>query len=150
MNRQIRRAQRACTKAQADRSAALLARLVLDVGPDGRARRVTDQRAVAALERGFRHLLRTRCEVHVLRIADEAARGFPCYGAGPPPGWEFFLAVGIDRIGRATYLLRPVRVDGAATPADARRMIEEVLVAELRQHLEDDAPLPFVGAGARA
>lgn len=143
MNRRDRRAQRAAWRARADQVAAILARSVMDIGKDERGprRRVEDPLAIRILERGFAHLLRQGGEPHVMRISAEEAAALAPWEAPRPAGWSYFMAVGIDRLGRASYVSRPVRVDGAS-PMEARRMVEAFLLSELQAVLEDTSPVP--------
>lgn len=144
MNRHARRAERALTKAEADRTAALLARFVLDIGGDGQSQLVSNPRAVAILQQAFRHVLRHGLEPHVMRLSDDTARAFLKEGEEPSAGASYYLAAGLDVAGRASFLMRPFRVRGATSPAHARRVIEDLLIGELRQHLADASPLPTV------
>lgn len=149
MNRHARRAHRANLRAQADGAAALLARVVFDIGAQGHVAPVTQRLAIAALERGFRHVLRNGGEPHLMRISAEVAKAFPRHGSYEPVDWPWYLAVGIDCMGRGTYLLRPVLVEGA-TEVDARRLVETRMFEELRAHLEDSRPLTAVASRGAA
>lgn len=140
LNRRDRRAQRARLRLDADRSAALLARFTLDLAPGAGALPVSDPRAVRALEQGFRHVLRHGGAPHVVRLPEETALAFPSRGGPPPAGWAHYLAVGLDRAGRGTFVLRPIRAR-APDAVTARRAIEARMLAELRLHLNDTGPL---------
>lgn len=135
MNRHDRRAAR---RAEIDHEAALLARSCIDYGPGSNrpARDVVNPLAVRVLERGFAHLLRRKYGRHVLQVTEAEAAAFPHVKRPHWRGWGWYLAVGIDRTGRAAYVLRPAKVEGASPP-QARRMIEAALYAELQPVLED-------------
>ena len=139
MNRADRRAARALWRGKADKVAAILARSVVGLGEGGRWHQ--DPVAVRVLERGFAHVLRQRGKPHVMRLTDEEGAAL-ALGAPLPPGWCWFAALGIDRLGRASYVSRSVRVEGAS-PTEGRRKIEAFLLSELRPVLEDTAPIPM-------
>jgi len=147
MNRHDRRAARTALRARADQAAPLLARFCLDLGHgcQGPARAIGRPLAVKALERAFRHMLRQGGTPHVLRITAEEAQALAPWEPVAPPGWSHFMAVGLDRLGRASYVSRPVRVEGASA-MEARRLIEAHLLADLRPLLDDTRPLPMPAA----
>lgn len=141
MNRKNRRA----AKAAAERTAELLARSVCDIGPGGLPVRITDPQAIKLLARGFLHSMRHNLAPHLMRVSPEVARTFPRYGrseAAQGEGWSYWLAVGFDRLGRGTFLLKPVLVEGVEDPTALRRILEARLFGELREHLQDTAPIP--------
>ncbi len=147
MNRHDRRASRAAWRAKADLCAALLARSCLDIGTGGSGpgRTVSDPLAIQVLERGFAHLLRHGGKPHVLRVSEAQALAFDPWQ--PTPGASWFMAVGLDRLGRASYVLRPL-LPGAACPVADRRVIEAALLAELGPVLDDTSPLPLARRAA--
>jgi len=144
MNRADRRAARATWRARADQTAPLLARFCLDLGQgcQGPARAISRPLAVKALERAFRHLLRQGGTPQVLLITGEEAAALAPWEPPAPLGWSHYIAVGIDRAGRASYVSRPVRIEGVS-PTQARRMVETFLLAELEPILADTSPLPM-------
>jgi hypothetical protein len=144
MNRADRRAARASWRAQADQIAAICARACIDIGKVGQGphRPVDHPLAIRAIERAFAHLLRQGGEPHVMRLSAEEAAALAPWDPPRPAGWSHFIAVGIDRVGRASYVSRPVRVEGASA-IEARRLIEARLLAELRPILEDTSPVPI-------
>ena len=143
MNRRDRRASRAAWRAHADRFAGVCARSCVDIGKGGHGPRrcVTDPLAIRVLERAFAHVLRNGGEAHVMRLSAEEASALARWEPPSPAGWSHFIAVGIDRLGRASYVSRPVKVEDG-DPTSARRMIEAFLLTELRPILEDTSPVP--------
>ena len=143
MNRADRRANRAAWRSKMDQVAALCARAVVGIGKDGSASgpRMNHPLAIKAFERAFTHVLRQGGEPHVMRLTDEEAFALAPENP-PPPGWASYMAVGIDRLGRASYVSRPVKIEGAS-PIEERRMVEALLLSELRPLLEDTSPFPF-------
>lgn len=121
----------------------------MDIGQDQQApaRHVADPVAVRVLTRAFGHLLRQGRDPQVLQITEAEAAAFPHVKRPHWPGWGWYLAVGIDRTGRAAYVLRPAKVEGAS-PMQARRMIEAAMLAALRPILEDNSAIPFAGASS--
>jgi hypothetical protein len=61
-----------------------------------------------------------------------------------PAGGSWFLAAGIDRLGRASYVSRRVLL-AVGSPTEVRREVEAHLLAELRPVLEDTAPVSVLG-----
>ena len=120
MNCRDRRANWAAWRNTVDQVAALCARAVMDLGTggDGQHRRVDEPLAIRALERGFSHVLRHGGEPHVMRLTEEEALALAPW-IPPPKGWPSFMAVGLNRLGRASYISRPIRVDGVS-PTEAR------------------------------
>ena len=137
----MNRAQRRRLAAQADRAAHLLASATFDRAPDGRLAHVAHPRAQRALARAFAHLIRHDHRSHLTRIAPQDAAAFPS-PAEVPDGWAAWLAVGVDRDGRGTFVLRSVRVEGAADATHERRMVEARLLGELRPLLEERWAMP--------
>ncbi len=138
MNRADRRAARATWRQRADQVAAILARSVVDLGT--RRHLHQDPVAIGALERGFAHVLRQLGEPHVMRLTDHEGAAF-APEVNVPSGWAWYLAVGIDRLGRGSYVSHPVKVEGTSA-VEARRMIEAFLLSELKPVLEDTSPMP--------
>lgn len=129
---QITRSERRRLRAHFEQVATLFAASCYDIGPQGRLVRIEHPKAVAALKRAFTRMLQEGCEPQVLRISDEAARGFPSYARDQPPGGcTSWLGVGLDVARRGTYCLRHIQMGGAFSPAEGRRVAEAYVLSGL-------------------
>lgn len=146
MNRNARRR----LAAHADTTAALLAASCLGYA-QGQAALVQDARAVQALKAAFAKMLRQGGEPLVLQVTEAVAAAFPLQRGGDvmlaklAKAW---LAVGIDREGRATYRLRRLCITGVSA-AEERDTAEVVMLAELAKELNTPG-FPSANFGARA
>ena len=133
MNRQTRRR----LAAHADALSVLWARSCLGYGRCVRPVLVQDARAVQALESAFSKMLRAGGEPMVVAVSNEVADAFPLQCAGDAvlarlaKAW---LAVGIDRDGRATYAMRRL-VIGGVSAAEERDLAEVAMLGELAKEL---------------
>lgn len=118
---EMSRAQRRAMKAKAKPTAAVLARHCYDFERGGNLVRVSDPRALAALGRAFELLLRNGGHPLALPVSDEAAAGFPNWHRDRAPGGVTWLAVGMDRDGRASYCLQSASSTTRAAAHDAAR-----------------------------
>ncbi|WP_415393155.1 hypothetical protein [Paracoccus sp. SJTW-4] len=106
----MNRAQRRILSSNADKTAAKMAAATYDFQSGGLVR-VTDRRAIGALQRGFAAMLRARGEPQAIAITPEEAEGFPHHRGHVLPGGVTWLAVGLDAGYRATYALQSARDD---------------------------------------
>ena len=133
MNRQTRRR----LAAHADALSVLLARSCLGYGRCVRPVLVQDARAVRALESAFARMLRGGGEPLVVEVTQEVAAAFPLQRGGDAilsrlaKAW---LAVGIDREGRATYAMRRLCIAGVS-PSEERDLAEVAMLGELAKEL---------------
>ncbi len=133
MNRQLRRLM----QARADELARDMARTCLDYTADGKLVPVRNMLAVKVLETAFASMLRQGGEPVVIMIADEEANAFPGQRETATEVAHLvkpWLAVGLDRAGRATYSLRRLLITG--TPeAEERDLAEVTILSELAREL---------------
>lgn len=100
------RAQRRAMKATAQAAATLMAAHCYDFEGGGNLVRIDAPHAVAALTRAFVLLLRCGGKPVVVPIAKAEAQGFPRWSDALAPDGVTWLAVGMDREGRASYALQ--------------------------------------------
>jgi hypothetical protein len=117
MNRALRRAM----KCNAKPTAALLARHCYDFEGGGKLVRVADPKALVALSRAFELLLRNGGLSLALPVSEQEAAGFPNWHRDRLPNWVTWLAVGMDRDGRAAYCLQSASSPSRAAAHDAAR-----------------------------
>jgi hypothetical protein len=117
----------------AKRFAPELARSFLQVSiPADRGRPVMPvhgEKAVRVLTRALAQLIQT-AQPHCMRLTPDEAMGFPGQDPEALQGGEPWLAVGIDRDGRATYALRYVAPQTGDRMA-VRRLVEHFMFREL-------------------
>jgi hypothetical protein len=102
----VNRAQRRAMKATAQATAAVLAARCYDFHAGGDLVRITAPAAVAALTRALTLLLCFGGKPVAVPIAGAEARGFPRWRDDVAPGGVTWLAVCMDREGRASYALQ--------------------------------------------
>lgn len=115
------RAQRRMMKAHAKPAAALMASRCFDFHAGGDLAPITAPQSVAALKRAFTLLLRFGGKPVAVPIAEAEARGFPRWHDGVAPGSVTWLAVGLDREGRASYALQTASSPVLACAHEAAR-----------------------------
>lgn len=115
------RAQRRMMKAHAKPAAALMAARCFDFHAGGDLVAITAPLAVAALTRAFTLLLRFGGRPVAVPIAEDEARGFPGWRDDVAPSGVTWLAVGMDREGRASYALQTASSPVLACAHDAAR-----------------------------
>ena len=115
------RAQRRRMKAEAKPAAALMASRCYDFQGGGDLVRITAPQSVAALTRAFALLLRFGGEPVAVPIAKAEAQGFPRWSDAFAPDGVTWLAVGIDREGRASYALQTASSPVVACAHEAAR-----------------------------
>ncbi len=100
------RAQRRAMKATAQAAAALLASRCYDYQGGGDLVRITAPQSIAALTRAFALLLRAGGKPVAVPIAKAEAQGFPRWSGPLALDGVTWLAVGMDKEGRASYALQ--------------------------------------------
>ena len=115
------RAQRRAMKATTQAAAALMATRCYDFHAGGDLVRITDPQYIVALTRAFTLLLRFGGTPVAVPIAETEARGFPRWRDDVAPGGVTWLAVGMDRDGRASYALQSASSPLNALAHDAAR-----------------------------
>jgi hypothetical protein len=126
MNREARRA----LSARARDVALQLSRVAMDYNAAGQVVRVNHPRAQAALAKAYERLLRANGAPQVMRVSDDTAKAFPRAGQRPQADAGAWLAVGLDRAGLASYVLR--WLPGAVLdPVVERALAEAMLLSAL-------------------
>lgn len=125
-NRQARKTM----AAKARECAAKVSRCMFDYDDSGCLVRIIDPRAQAVLCRAFERLLLAGDEPQLMRLSEAEAAAFPRGGSRPAPGATPWLAVGLDQVQSATFVLRWLDVSGL-DPMGQRAMAQVALIAEL-------------------
>ena len=132
MNRTHRRAFRAALKRMEKNAPLYVATMVDQRSGRGDA---FPPAAFAAMTRALRKCLKSGGSPALLKLNADEAEGFP----NPRPhtdGWQTWLAVGIDREGRGTYVTRAFKFNGAAPNLElleARTVMLDCLQSALAQ-----------------
>lgn len=129
--------------AQAKALSVRLSQTAMDYDQRGSIVRVSDQVAQAVLARAFEGMLRAGGTPQLLRLTRAEAAAFPRGGRVPSPHAEPWLAVGIDRVGAATYTLRWLG-SSCVDPDEGRAAAEIALRAALAVEC-DTAGFPVAG-----
>ena len=145
--RRITRAQRRHLRRNADTVAPLLARTTLHRAADGRLELTTDPIALAALERGFRAMLRGNCRPIVQELTPEEGARLRDPGSLPPPplpGLRHWGAFGVDVAGCGTFSTTWTAVRGL--PETEVRAEAERIALEHLAEAANTAGLPMEAA----
>lgn len=124
-NRTFRRAM----KRNAEAVAAKLASRCYDFQGGGIVP-VSNPLAIAALTRAFKLLLRNGGQPLAVPVSEAEAQAFPAYAANRQPRPITWLAVGMDREGRATYAMQSASSDAPALAHEAARSLALSRLAE--------------------
>jgi len=125
----------------------MLARTTLHRTADGRLEITSDPIALAALERGFRAMLRNNCRPIVLEITAEEGARLRDPGSPPPPplpGVRHWAAFGPDVAGCATSSTTWTWIKGAPE-AEVKAEAERIALEHLAK-AANVAGLPMEGA----
>jgi hypothetical protein len=141
------RTQRRRLRRNADTVAPVLARTTLQRTTDGRLEITSDPIALAALERGFRAMLRGNLRPIVQEITAEEGAALRNPGSPPPPplpGIRHWAAFGIDVAGHATSSTTWTWIKGAPE-AEVRAEAERIALEHLAK-VANKAGLPMEAA----
>lgn len=125
-NRRYRKAMAAKAKVLAVK----LAATAIDYDRAGRLVRITEAQAQAVLRRAYGRMLQAGGKPQLMQLTHETAAAFPRGGRAPDDRASAWLAVGVDRAGMATYVLRWLDVSGL-DPVARRAAAGAALFSEL-------------------
>jgi hypothetical protein len=116
-------------------TAQLAAKSCRDYDDHGKLVRVGNPKALTALERGFSRMFEADCTPQVLQLSRAEGLAFPRQDASElPENAKAWLAVGLDSVGCATYVLRWLGV-AFEDPLTERAVAEYLMFAELYRHV---------------
>lgn len=132
------------TKRRMQRVARQAAEGCQDYDGSGNLVPVRDAKALAVLERGFSRLLDADFTPQVLKLSRNEGLAFPRQEASEiPESAQAWLAVGMDKSGCATYVLRWLGLS-FPDPVIERYLAESLMFSELCQHVSFGG-FPFGG-----